>query len=148
MRLNEICSLKVSDIKEAEGVRYFDITEGKSDSAERVVPIHSALKPLLALLPEEGFLFPTLTAAGPDKKRSWNIGKRLNRRFKTIGGATDFHAFRKNVAQAFERHRVPETETAQILGHGKKGITYRVYSPDGLRIDQKRDLIEKLGIPT
>lgn len=147
MRLDEICSLEVSDIKAAEGVTYFDIVKGKSDSAERVVPVHSALAPIFDLLPEDGFVFPDLVPGGPDKKRSWNVGRDLRRRFAGIEGATDFHAFRKNVAEAYERARIPETETAQILGHGKKGITYKVYSPSGLRIDQKRDLIEKLTLP-
>jgi integrase len=147
MRLNEICSLEVDDIKSAEGVTYFDIARGKTDSAERVVPVHSALAPLLDLLPSGGFVFPDLIPGGPDKKRSWNIGKHLHRRFEMIEGATDFHAFRKNVAEAFERARVPQTETAQILGHGKKGITYGVYSPNGLRIDQKKGLVELLKVP-
>lgn len=146
MRLDELCSLEVSDIKEAEGVRYFNIPKGKTTSSVRVVPMHSHLEELLQLLPPNGFIFPQLLPAGPDGKRSWNVGKRLRRRFGRIEGASTFHAFRKNVAQTFERKRIPETESSQILGHKRAGMTYGVYSPNGLLIEQKRDLIELLKL--
>ena len=145
MRLDEICSLEVTDIKTAEGVTYFDIAEGKTDSAVRAVPIHSKLMALIKLAPAAGYLFPHLTPGGPDRKRSWNIGRRLNRRFKAIEGASDFHGLRKTVSQTFERLGVPESSTAQILGHFRPGMTYGVYSPNGLTIQQRKRLIEKLG---
>jgi integrase len=146
MRLNEICSIEVSDIKSAEGITYIDIPKGKTESAVRVVPLHSQLERLLNFAPKKGFLFPSLSPGGPDKKRSWNIGKRLNRRFRLIDGASDFHAFRKNVAEVFERAFVPETGAAQLLGHFKPGLTYGVYSPNGLTLRQRKELIEKLSI--
>jgi hypothetical protein len=49
MRLNEICSLEAVNLCEAEGVRYFDITAGKTESSVRVVPIHAALELLPVL---------------------------------------------------------------------------------------------------
>ncbi|MVS97720.1 tyrosine-type recombinase/integrase [Devosia sp. L53-10-65] len=148
MRLEEICSLERSDIKSAEGVRYFDIPQGKAEGSIRVVPVHDALLPLLDIAPERGFLFPNLTPGGPDRKRSWNVGKRFGRLFRQIDGASTFHAFRKNVAQTFERERVREHESSQILGHKKAGLTYGVYSPNGLTIRQKADLIALLRVPS
>jgi integrase len=147
MRLNEICSLEAVNLCEVEGVRYFDITAGKTESSVRVVPIHAALDPFLALAPSKGYLFADLKASKLDGKRGAGVGKILGRRFKAISGHSTFHAFRKNVAQTFERHRIPDTEAAQILGHKKAGMTYGVYSPNGLLIDQKRDLIELLALP-
>lgn len=147
MRLNEICSLEADNICEAEGVRYFDITAGKTESSVRVVPIHAALDSFLALAPPKGYLFADLKPSKLDGKRGAGIGKTIGRRFKLIDGHSTFHAFRKNVAQTFERHRIPDTEAAQILGHKKPGMTYGVYSPNGLRIDQKRDLIKLLALP-
>jgi integrase len=147
MRLGEICSLEREDVLVAEGVTYFDIPKGKAEGSIRVVPVHPAIEPFLELAPTRGFLFPNLTQGGPDRKRSWNIGKVLGRRFKVIEGASTFHGFRKNVAEAFERHRIPETEASQILGHKKAGMTYGVYSPNGLTIQQKRDLVAKLSLP-
>lgn len=146
MRLNEICSLETSDIRSAEGVAYFDVTAGKTESSVRVVPIHSALQPFLELTPTSGHLFPQLASSRLDGKRSAGIGKVLGRSFKKIAGGSTFHAFRKNVAETFERERVPESEAAQILGHKKSGMTYGVYSPNGLRIGQKRGLIELLSL--
>ncbi|MET4635613.1 tyrosine-type recombinase/integrase [Kaistia defluvii] len=101
----------------------------------------------MALAPSKGYLFADLRPSKLDGKRGAGIGKTLGRRFKPITGHSTFHAFRKNVAQTFERHRIPDTEAAQILGHKKVGMTYGVYSPNGLRIDQKRDLIALLALP-
>lgn len=69
---------------------------------------------------------------GRTRSRSAQIGKRLGRRFAAIRGGSTFHAFRRTVAGTFERNRIPESEAAQIVGHGKKGITYKVYSPHGM----------------
>lgn len=147
MRLGEICALERDDVMTAEGVPYFDIPKGKAEGSVRVVPIHPDLTKFLALAPKRGYLFPHLTPGGPDQKRSWNIGKVLGRRFKAVEGSSTFHGFRKNVAEAFERLRVPESEASQIIGHKKAGMTYGVYSPNGLTIQQKADLIAKLGLP-
>ncbi|MCX5512300.1 DUF6538 domain-containing protein [Kaistia algarum] len=146
LRLNEICALEAVNLCEVDGVRYFDITAGKTDSSVRVVPIHHALQPLLELAPADGYLFPDLKPSKLDGKRGAAIGKVLGRRFKSIAGGSTFHAFRKNVAQTFERSRIPESEAAQILGHKKTGMTYGVYSPNGLEIGQKRDLVELLSL--
>lgn len=148
MRLNEICSLEAPDIQEADGVRYFNIPAGKTESSVRVVPIHSNLTAFLELCPPSGFLFPHLRPGGPDRKRSWYIGRDFGRSTSNIKGRSTFHGFRKNVVETFERSRIPETEVAQLVGHGKKGLTYRVYSPNGLTIRQKQELVELLRLPT
>lgn len=147
MRLDEICSLTAADIEIGDGVKCFDIKRGKTNSAERAVPIHDALLPLLELVPESGYLFPALIVGGKDKKRSAQIGKQLGRRFAAIPGGSTFHAFRKNVAGTFERNRVRESEAAQILGHGKKGITYKIYSPHGIPITLRKQLVDLLALP-
>lgn len=148
MRISEICALERHDVQEYEGVTYFDISEAKTDAGVRVVPVHDELLPFLQIAPTAGYLFPELTPGGKDGKRSWAVGKRLGRRIRAIPGASTFHGLRKNVVETFERAHVPESETAQIVGHGKKGITYGVYSPNGLRIEQKRELIDLLGVPS
>ena len=147
MRLDEICSLRVADLIDGDGVKCFDIKEGKTSAATRAVPIHDDLLPFLELPPKDGYLFPDLIPGGKDKKRSAQIGKRLGRRFAATPGGSTFHAFRKNVAGTFERNRIPESEAAQILGHGKKGITYRVYSPHGIPMAQRKALVDLLSLP-
>lgn len=150
MRLDEICSLDVEDIKAGGGVRYFDITAAKSVAGVRQIPLHQDLLPLLKKAPKAGPLFPHLVAGGPDEKKAWNVGKRLGRQAKGIDGASRFHGLRKNVTQTFERAHVPESEAAQIVGHGpaKRGFTYATYSPDGLLLDQKLALIRLLSLPS
>jgi len=147
MRLDEICSLTAADIEVGDGIKCFDIKRGKTNSAERAVPIHDALLPFLEVVPKSGYLFPDLIVGGKDKKRSAQVGKQLGRRFAAINGGSTFHAFRKNVAGTFERGRVPESEAAQILGHGKKGITYKIYSPHGIPISMRKALVDLLSLP-
>ena len=43
MRINEIASLTIDDVKEIEGVLCFEITQGKTKAAARVVPVHSLI---------------------------------------------------------------------------------------------------------
>ncbi len=75
--------LEAADIQEADGVRYFNIPAGKTSSV-RVVPIHSRLQAFLELCPPSGFLFPHLNPGGPDRKRSWYIGRDFGRSTKNI----------------------------------------------------------------
>lgn len=55
MRLNEICSLRATNIKEIEGVLCFEVTEGKSKSAARIIPCHSLITPLVLSLREKPY---------------------------------------------------------------------------------------------
>lgn len=43
MRLNEICSLTVEDVKGQDGVTYFNIVNAKTAAGDRRVPVHSVL---------------------------------------------------------------------------------------------------------
>lgn len=147
MRLNEICSLTAADIVKWDGVWCFDIKKGKTPAATRAVPIHSALIPIIKLAPKGGYLFADLVPGGKDKKRGAQIGKQLGRAFKTIPGSSTFHAFRKNATGFFERGRVRESEAAQILGHGKSNVTYGVYSPHGIPIALRQEIVELIKLP-
>jgi integrase len=147
MRLEEICGLEIDQLTKIDGVLCFDIRKGKTETSVRPVPVHSQLLPLLELAPASGFIFPDLKTGGPDKKRSWNLGKRLGRTFRTISGGSTFHGFRKTVAQTFERAGVPETSAALILGHRRNDITYGIYSPHGLRMSQRKKIVEGLSLP-
>lgn len=148
MRLNEVCSLEVSDIKTGdEGIRFFDITEAKSSAGIRQVPLHDDLSPLLSLAPSHGLLFPEMKPSGPDGKLSANFGKRFGRARRAIPGAGTFHGQRHNATGGLERSHTPESEAAQIVGHGKKrGFTYTVYS-DGLTLPQKLEIVRRIQLP-
>lgn len=43
MRSNEICSLTTSDVREQDGVWFFDVTGAKAEAGDRRVPIHSRI---------------------------------------------------------------------------------------------------------
>ncbi|WP_431855004.1 DUF6538 domain-containing protein [Azospirillum sp.] len=150
MPLNEICSLAWENVRQENGIWHFDIVASKSDAGVRPVPLHDKLMWLLdrrANDPKQR-LWPQLKPGGPDEKLSWNASKAFStfrRDREVIGvGRKAFHSFRKNVVRCLERARVPQTEAAEIIGHEKHGITYRVYNPDGLTMKQRKEVIDKI----
>lgn len=158
MRLNEICSLKVADIKREHGVRYFDVSGAKTEAGDRRVPIHSRLiqAGLLKFAEAHGneWLFPALKPGGPDGKRSWYISKRFTEFRRDLGvvkidpatkkDRVDFHSFRRSIIQVLEIARLPQTEIAQVVGHEREGITFKIYNPDGLDMQTLRKVVEAI----
>jgi integrase len=91
MRLNEICSLKVSDVKREEGVWFFDVTGAKTEAGDRRVPVRRTLIKLGLLKYAKGitgeWLYPSLIPGGSDKKRGWYMSRALGayrRRLKVV----------------------------------------------------------------
>ena len=152
MRLNEIAALHWSDVRNAEGVTYFQIRDAKSPAGNRQVPVHPALGWLLerreGSLPGDR-LWPTFNPEGPGKKPGADAGREFSR-FKAARGFTDrrkaFHSFRKNVTRQMERAGVPENEWAQVFGH-EKGFTYGRYNPDGIELERKAEIIRLISYP-
>ncbi len=156
MRLNEICSLEWENIREEDGVVYFDITAAKSEAGIRKVPLHPRLKWLAERAKKnkkQGLIWSELNPSGPDKKMSWNYSSGFSTFRKKRGAKSaaqyriSFHSFRKNVVRCFELSRVPQTEAAEIIGHEKAGITYRVYNPHGLTMQQRLDIVKTISYP-
>jgi integrase len=158
MRLNEICSLKVADLKKGEGVWYFDVTNAKTEAGDRRVPVHSALIKLgllkYAQALEGECLFPGLKPGGPDAKRSWYMTRAFGtyrkklqvvRRNDRGRDLVDFHSFRRSAIRCLEKARVPQTEVAQVVGHERAGITFGTYNPEGMGLKALRDVVEKIG---
>ncbi len=160
MRLDEICSLRLADIGEENGIEYFNVTsyDGhrlKTPASHRRVPIHSALVQLglddyLAHISEGKceFLLPNLKPGGPDGKRSWYVGKRFTAYKRELGipEGTVFHSLRRNVSTSLEQASVPENEAAALLGHDNPRITYGVYS-QGLTLKGLKAVVEKIEYP-
>ncbi len=157
MRLDEICGLRVVDIREENNIEFFNVTSYedhrlKTPASERQVPVHPALIEIgfwdyLSYVQEAryDFLFPALKCGGPDNKRSWYVGKRFTayRRELEIPDTKVFHSFRKNVATVLEQARVPENEAAQLLGHKKPKITYGLYS-GGLSLKELKRVVDTI----
>lgn len=151
MRSDEICSLRWSNVLEEDGIWFFDIVDAKSPAGVRQVPLHSELEWLLKRRPDdhEKQIWPDAKPGGPDGKHNWYLSKRFTE-IRRKRGITDpdvvFHSFRKNVTRMMERNRVPENEWQEIFGH-EKGFTYKVYNPDGLTLQHKKDIVELIEYP-
>lgn len=145
-RIEEICSLKVTNLKGD----WFAIEDAKTQAGVREVPVHPKLAPTLKRLTgkrAEGPLFHHLKV---DKfgQRSRALGMRFSK-LKTALGFGErqvFHSIRKTVATQLENAHVPEGVAADILGHEKPTMTYGVYS-GGASMKTKRDAILKLKYP-
>ena len=60
-----------------------------------------------------------------------------------FGSTKVFHSFRKTVITQLEQAGVPESVTADIVGHEKKTMTYGLYS-GGSSLKQKLEAINKI----
>ena len=117
----------------------------KTDAAERQVPVHAALDPVLAELPSAGPLFPDLKVN--------HITKRFAKLRQALGidrQGLVFHSTRKWFITQCERTGVPEHFTASLVGHksarSENGITYSIYSA-GISDEQKRSIVDQIRLP-
>jgi integrase len=157
-RLNELCGLRVADVKEQDGITYLDLVDHpgrrlKTPAAVRRVPVHSRL--LAIGFPEHvqhvghGYLFPGLEPGGPDGKRSWQATKHFTRLCRRLGlnrPGLVFHSRRNTVATALHEAGVPEIEAAALLGHEIRTMSYGLYS-GGLSLARLRDAVERVQYP-
>ncbi|WP_080635973.1 DUF6538 domain-containing protein [Rhizobium leguminosarum] len=156
MRLNEICQLRLEDIKREGGIDFFDIRpDGMSDkkgqtkqedggqrtktaSSRRRVPVHPRLAELGFLdfvrdLREGGKerLFPDLKK---DIRGYYSDGfqkwfSRLLDKQKAKEAKTSFHSFRHNWANAMRLAGVPQ-ERRRLIGGWKRTATDEKYGSD------------------
>ncbi len=138
MRLNEICTLRESSIKNIEGVLCFEITEGKTKSAARIVPVHSKIIPLVKSLlktTHSGFLFyhASITDRADGKRSTWHTQQFTRAKRKALGEPAAerkvFHSLRHAFVQQLDRAQVPEDRIALLVGH-ERGSTesFKTYS--------------------
>jgi integrase len=157
MRLEEIGQLRVRDCIEG----FFSVTRGKTPAAVRTVPIHSALRPLIAKRvgkrDQDAFLFPGLPSTGWDDNRTMAVSKRFHYYRKRVGvddkrpGArrskVNFHSFRRWFATKAEEAGQRENVAAAVMGHSKDvGLTFGVYSKAEL-IGLKKECVEAVKLP-
>ena len=146
-RIEELCSLKVTDVIKVDRINCLNITDAKTGAGNREVPIHPSISYLVKVLiknSNDGYLFSGLTF-NKYRQRSNAIGKRFGH-MKTalgFGKAHVFHCFRNTVATQLENAGVPEGVAADIIGHEKKTITYGLYS-GGTSAKIKQDAVKKI----
>ena len=152
MRINEICTLRESSIKTIEGVLCFEITEGKTKSAARIVPVHSKLIPLVKSLlktTHSGFLFyhASITDRADGKRSTWHTQQFTRAKRKALGELAAerkvFHSLRHAFVQQLDRAQVPEDRIALLVGH-ERGSTesFKTYSKNAASPLEMRRYIE------
>ncbi|HCI5764083.1 TPA: site-specific integrase [Klebsiella quasipneumoniae subsp. quasipneumoniae] len=138
MRLNEICSLRVANIRKIEGVLCFEVTEGKTAAAARIIPVHSRNIDLVDSLlqkPHNGFLFyrASIIDRTDGKRSTWHTQRFTRAKRQALGEVGTerkvFHSLRHEFAQQLDRNQVPEDRIALLMGHERgKTETFKTYS--------------------
>ncbi len=155
MRINEICTLRESSIKTIEGVLCFEITEGKTKSAARIVPVHRKLIPLVKSLlktTHSGFLFyhASITDRADGKRSTWHTQQFTRAKRKALGEPAAerkvFHSLRHAFVQQLDRAQVPEDRIALLVGH-ERGSTesFKTYSKNAASPVEMRKYVELIN---
>ncbi|MFB3994047.1 site-specific integrase [Klebsiella pneumoniae] len=152
MRLNEICSLQVGNIRRIEGVLCLEVTEGKTKSAARIIPVHSRIIDLVESLlqkPYNGFLFyrASITDRADGKRSTWHVNRFTRAKRKALGVIESerkvFHSLRHEFAQQLDRNQVPENRIALLMGHERgKTEAFKTYSKHAASSTELQKYIE------
>lgn len=155
MRLGEILQMLRSDVKEENGIWYFDVNKGegkslKTASSKRRVPIHHALIDLGLLDhvtsgPLSARLFPEIKK-GTDGYHSHHFSKwwgRFSKHAHFKSPKTAFHSFRHNFADALRAADLPEYINKALVGHADKGV-HAQYG-GGAALNQLKAAIDKVS---
>lgn len=159
MRLEEICQLQTDDIREEDGIAYFDLNDRpprqlKNKNAVRKVPIHSELIRLGFLRYAESFgkrsyaLFPQLKPGGADNKFGHAFSKWFTRYRQQIGvyrKNLDFHSLRHTATTCMHQADVNTMVIDHLTGHSTAGETARYTKGSALR--QLAEAVEKIRPP-
>ena len=138
-RLDELASLKKSEIKTVEGVRTFFISKSKTKAGIRHVPIHSRLSAIVDEYLSHSYgeyLFPQANKINrADGKKGPFYSQAFTRlRRRVLPTATDrqcFHSLRGMFITCLDRAGVSETRIGSITGHTEqkaKTEAFRTYS--------------------
>lgn len=147
-RINELASLKVVDLTEAQSLM---ITDSKTRAGIREIPIHPSIGALIGRLKEDsnsGYLLPSDSANQYDN-RGDALSKRFGRLKKSLGyadGSQVFHSIRKTLVTLMENAGVSEGVAADIVGHEKQTMTYGLYSM-GSELEIKRAALASARYP-
>jgi integrase len=159
LRQEEICQLHLEDIREEDGIRYFDINgkpprQLKNENAVRRVPIHDELIRLGLLdhiermkSAREERIFPNLKPGGADDRLGHGYTKwftRYRRDSKVYRPLLDFHSFRHTATTLLQRAEVHVPLIDELTGHAGAGETARYTK--GLGLKKLHEAINKISI--
>ncbi len=144
-RFEEILSLKKKDIK--DNFIYLTLKSSSSKKHERIMPIHPNLIKTINYQKRNNkgsYLFFN----GNIDNEVTNVGKRVNRKLKTIISDKNktFHSFRKNFAQELELNTTAEEKIKKyLLGHSfNKDVTHTVYNRGKVNTDKLIECINQI----
>ncbi len=146
-RLDELCALKVADVRKEEDGWWINITEGKTAAAVRTVPVHDSAAHVLErrIAASRDFLFDRLVPGGPDGKRSWNASKAFGHFTRSLdlkaGERQTFHSLRKSFVEVMEAKEVPLPTIQLLIGQKRQSLAFSVYS-SGQRVDLRKAIDE------
>jgi integrase len=136
-RLSELALAKTEQFVDVDGRLFFEVREGKTVNAQRIVPVCPIIKPLIveAIAKAGGspWLFPevgnaTIGANEAVNSISSKFGK-LTKDFDQVEGyKTGLHSFRGHFATALEQVGCPEDIATKLAGHKQLSLTYNLYS--------------------
>lgn len=151
-RLDELASLKKSEIQTVEGVRCFYISKSKTKAGIRHVPIHSRLSEIVDEYLNHAYgeyLFPQANRINrKDGKKGPFYSQAFTRlRRRVLPTATDrqcFHSLRGMFITCLDRAGVPEQRIGAITGHTdqkSKTEAFRTYS-QGASMEELKKHVE------
>ncbi|WP_018261578.1 site-specific integrase [Methylobacterium sp. WSM2598] len=159
MRQEEICQLHVEDVREEDGITFFDLNERpprklKNATAVRRVPVHKELV-RLGLLDHvaacrragEALLFPNLTRGGADARLGHAFSKWFTRYRQEKGlyrPGLDFHALRHTASTLMHQAGVADSVVDHVTGHTTPGETSRYTK--GSTLAQLQDAINRIDL--
>jgi len=128
-----------STIKEENGIKYFEITDGKNTYAKRKIPLHARL---IALELDNN----TFTQAKA-KVSYAALGKLFNQRLKpqvTASSKNTLHSWRHTVATKLQHEGIVDSLIQNILGHSATDTLNRVYAREKTNLRAMHEAINKI----
>lgn len=137
MRLDEICALRMEDVRPDEGSGFWlHIRKAKTRAGIRTVMLAHKLGVQIVSRrwkvdePADLQLFPEFRGGGYDGKLSWAVSKAFGRHRTKCGlnGETDFHSLRRSFITMLENAGVDQVRIARYVGHELPTLAFAVYS--------------------
>lgn len=161
-RLEELCQLHLSDLRQADGVWVLDINEREGKSlknvqSRRLAPLHDDLLGRVADLPgyaqqvaAQGgiLLFPELEKSGKDRMGK-SVSQFFSRTVKMLGleGRKSFHSFRHTFFSRLYEAGVGEVDLKKAGGHKVAGETFSRYCKPLSPASLKHRVFDLLNFP-
>lgn len=136
-RLSELAKAKIEQFVQVDGRLVFEVREGKTINAQRIVPVCPAITNLVNEVIEKAgsspWLFPEIANAEIGVNEAINsisskFGKITKNFSKVNGYKTGLHSFRGHFATALEQIGCPEDIASILAGHKRLSLTYSLYS--------------------